>query len=168
MLLQEFKEMNIENLKTKAEGKTKNEKIMANLNVVANKINKKEENDKEELDKRFERLIAKIDDETARKELLNDLKSPENMDKINNEKAQNENYFLLQNSNEEKTKIVIKKDLNDVKKKIIEKHRAREVGTKAMTIPLDESLNLVREQTRRYQVTFLRKLQKDNLLFFSL
>jgi hypothetical protein len=101
MLLQEFKEMNIENLKTKAEEKTKNEKIMANLNFVAKKINKKEENDQKELDKRFERLIAKIDDETARKELLNDLKSPENMDKINDEKAQNENYFLLQNLNED-------------------------------------------------------------------
>ena len=150
-LLQEFKQMNILNENQTQSNKSKSEKFLEHLNEIEKENCKKELTDKENLEKRFQRLINKIDDEEAREELLKDLKSSENMEKINEKKE--ENYFLLTNSNDEKNEAVNrKKDLNDVKKKLIEKYKANEEPTKAKSIQLNESLILLQEQTKRQQV----------------
>lgn len=154
-----MKQLNLE----KNNNLSKNEKILSHLNEVEKNDTKKEVDDQKDLDKRFQRLIDKIDDENAKLELLNDLKSPENMDKINEKSQNNENYFLLStsnNSNQENKKEPkkhTKKDLNDVKKKLLEKYKPKMDESKSKTIPLNESLVLIEEKTKKLQVQLIIK-----------
>jgi hypothetical protein len=157
-LLKEFAELKVS---IKLTSKSKNEKLLDQLDDLEVKNLKKEQTDQEKLEKRFQKLLSKIDDENARKELLEDLKSPENIEKIIEKK--DENYFLLKNSPTEaaikiKETSPKKNDLNDVKKKLIEKYKIKEVPVKAKTIPLKESVILIQEQTKRYQVNYFFNL----------
>ncbi len=158
VLLKEFEELKDS---IKLTSKSKNEKLLDQLDDLEVKNLKKEQTDQEKLEKRFQKLLSKIDDENARKELLEDLKSPENIEKIIEKK--DENYFLLKNSPAEaaikiKETSPKKNDLNDVKKKLIEKYKIKEVPVKAKTIPLKESVILIQEQTKRYQVNYFFNL----------
>ena len=151
--MKEHKELNDS---AKFSCKSKNEKLLDQLDELEIKNLKKEQTEQEKLEKRFQKLLRKIDDENARQELLEDLKSPENIEKINEKR--DENYFFLKNSHTDievkKEKSTKKKDLNDVKKKLIEKYKTKEAPVKAKTIPLKESVILIQEQTKRYQVNY--------------
>ena len=158
VLLQEFKQFNLRN-SSKLPNQSKNEKFLEHLDELEEVNRKKEQSESDKLEERFQNLLNKIDNENARIELLKDLKSSENIEKINEKKS--ENYFLLSNTNgaeveiqKTKAKDITskKKDLNEVKKKLIEKYKTVEAPVKAKTINLKESLILIQEQTKRYQV----------------
>jgi hypothetical protein len=111
-----------------------------------------------DLDAKFQSLVDTFDDEALKDELMNELKSPENLNQIGFNIAGDYSQITNNRPSETGDKSFEKKtrhDLDEIKLRIAEKYKLKTDVKLAKTIPMDDSLRLLDEQTKHLQVSNL-------------